>query len=119
MSRYPKGIKDGQKIRLKGQGGTGYGGGESGDLYIKLEIAQDRLFRVEEANVYLDLPIAPWEAVLGAQIKVPTPTGNVSLKIPPGSGQGNKLRLKGNGNSFKSAWRPIHCAKHCSSTSFR
>ena len=95
--RIPKGIRPGQRIRLAGQGGPGLGGAEAGDLYLEVEFNDHRLYRVHEADIYLDLPVAPWEAALGATIKVPTPSGIVDLKIPPNSGQGRRLRLKGRG----------------------
>ena len=94
--RIPKGIKQGQKIRLAGQGGQGFGG-EPGDLYLEIEFTPHRHYRVDGADVYLDLPVAPWEAGLGATVKIPTPAGTVDLKVPAGSQQGRKLRLKGRG----------------------
>jgi curved DNA-binding protein len=99
--RIPKGIKQGQKIRLAGQGGPGLGG-ESGDLYLEVEFSPHRNYSVEGSDVYLDLPVSPWEAGLGATVKVPTPSGTVDLKIPAGSQQGRKLRLKGRGIPSKS-----------------
>jgi curved DNA-binding protein len=95
--RIPKGIRSGQQIRLAGQGGPGLGGAEAGDLYLEVEFEDHRLYRVDGADIYLDLPVAPWEAALGATIKVPTPSGVVDLKVPPNSSQGRKLRLKGRG----------------------
>jgi curved DNA-binding protein len=95
--RIPKGIRPGQQIRLTGQGGAGHGGGEQGDLYLEVEFRKHAMYRVEGADIYLDLPVTPWEAALGATIKVPTPSGNIDLKIPANSGQGRKLRLKGRG----------------------
>ncbi len=95
--RIPKGIRPGQQIRLSGQGNTGFGDAESGDLYLEVEFRDHPLYRVDGANIYLDLPVAPWEAVLGASINAPTPSGNVDLKIPANSNQGRKLRLKGRG----------------------
>jgi curved DNA-binding protein len=95
--RIPKGIRQGQQIRLAGQGGAGFGGGEAGDLYLEVEFSPRSHYRVEGADVYLDLPLAPWEAALGARVKVPTPSGAVDLKVPPNSQAGNKLRLKGRG----------------------
>lgn len=97
----PKGIKQGQRIRLAGQGGAGMGG-EPGDLYLEVEFRPHQQYRVEGADVYLDLPVAPWEAALGATVKIPTPSGAVDLKIPAGSQQGRKLRLKGRGLPAKS-----------------
>lgn len=99
--RIPQGIKQGQKIRLAGQGGQGIGG-EPGDLYLEIEFNPHRHYRVDGADVYLDLPVAPWEAGLGATINIPTPTGPVDLKVPAGSQQGRKLRLKGRGIPAKS-----------------
>jgi curved DNA-binding protein len=95
--RIPKGIRRGQQIRLAGQGGAGHGGGEAGDLYLEVDFNPRSHYRVEGADVYLDLPLAPWEAALGAIVKVPTPAGVVDLKIPAGSQAGKKLRLKGRG----------------------
>lgn len=95
--KIPKGVTDGQHIRLKGQGAPGIGGGPPGDLYLTVELASDRLYRVDGRDIYLDLPVAPWEAALGATVKTPTPSGPVNLKIPPGSWQGRKLRVKGRG----------------------
>jgi curved DNA-binding protein len=92
--RIPKGVRQGQHIRLAGQGGAGIGKGESGDLYLQVEFRPHPLYRVEGRDVFLNLPVAPWEAALGAKVKIPTPTGIVDLKIPPGSSDGRKLRLK-------------------------
>lgn len=93
----PKGIRPGQYIRLAGQGDPGIGQGSAGDLFLEVNLRPHSLYRVEGRDVYLDLPVAPWEAALGATVKAPTPTGNVDLKIPPGSAVGRKLRLKGRG----------------------
>lgn len=93
----PKGIKQGQQIRLSGQGGAGHGGGKKGDLYLEVEFKPHPHYQLVGADVYLDLPLAPWEAALGAKIKVPTPAGVIDLKIPANSQAGKKLRLKGRG----------------------
>ncbi len=95
--QVPKGILPGQTIRLAGQGAQGSGGGTAGDLYIEVEFQQHPLYRVDGRDLYLDLPVAPWEAALGAGVKTPTPGGVVELKVPPGSHAGTKLRLKGRG----------------------
>ncbi|MGZ6005700.1 MAG: DnaJ C-terminal domain-containing protein, partial [Candidatus Saccharimonadales bacterium] len=95
--KIPKGIKPGQHIRLSGQGDPGSGGGKPGDLLLEIAFNNHPLYRVSDTDIYLDVPIAPWEAALGAKIKVPTPEGSVDLKIPPNSRQGSKLRLKGRG----------------------
>jgi curved DNA-binding protein len=93
----PKGLTPGQHIRLRGQGGPGLGRGASGDLYLQVEIAPDRLYRVSGKDLYLDLPVAPWEAALGASVRMPTPRGPIMLKIPAGSRQGQELRVRGRG----------------------
>ena len=95
--KIPKGVKPGQHIRLAGQGNPGLGTGQAGDLFLEIAFNNHLLYRVAEADIYLNLPITPWEAALGAKIKVPTPEGNIDLKVPPNSKQGSKLRLKGRG----------------------
>ncbi len=95
--KIPKGIKQGQHIRLAGQGSPEMEGGTSGDLYLEVTFRPHPFYRVEGRDIYLDLPVAPWEAALGATVKIPTPEGKVDLKIPPGSASGRKLRLKGRG----------------------
>ena len=93
----PKGIRAGQHLRLAGQGGPGLGGGAAGDLYLEIAFNPDPQFRVDGRDVYLDLPLSPWEAALGAQVTAPTPDGPVQLTIPSGSAAGRQLRLKGRG----------------------
>lgn len=95
--QIPKGITAGQRIRLKGQGAPGTGSGAAGDLFLEVEFRSDPLYRADGRNLYLELPVAPWEAALGASVKVPTPTGPIMLKVPPGSFQGRELRVKGRG----------------------
>jgi len=95
--KIPKGVRAGQHIRLKGQGGPGTGKGGAGDLYLEIEFRPHPFYHVEGRDIYLDLPVAPWEAALGARVKIPTPAGPVDLKIPPNSSQGRKMRLKGRG----------------------
>jgi curved DNA-binding protein len=95
--KLPRGVRAGQQIRLAGQGGVGLGDGPPGDLYLEVEFRPHAHYRVERHDVYLDLPVSPWEAALGAEIEVPTPTGTVALTIPPHSTAGRKLRLKGRG----------------------
>jgi curved DNA-binding protein len=95
--RIPKGVRQGQHIRLAGQGSPGIGGGESGDLYLEVEFRPHRSYRVEGRDVFIDLPVAPWEAALGGTVKVRTPSGYVDLTIPPNSANGRKLRLKERG----------------------
>ncbi|MCW8963958.1 MAG: DnaJ domain-containing protein [Gammaproteobacteria bacterium] len=100
--RIPKGVKQGQHIRLAGQGAPGMGGGGVGDLYLEVEFRPHPLYRLEGLDLYLELPLAPWEAALGAKVKVPTPTGTIDMKIPAGSVSGRKLRIKGRGIPGKS-----------------
>ncbi len=95
--KIPKGVKQGQRIRLSGQGSPGMGKGKTGDLYLEIEFNPHSFYKVEGRDVYLDLPVTPWEAALGASVKVPTPEGSVDLKIPKGSNSGRKLRLKARG----------------------
>ncbi len=95
--KIPKGVKQGQKIRLAGQGASSVSGGEAGDLYLEIEFKPHMLYHVEGRDVYLDVPVAPWEAALGVNVKIPTPTGKLDLKIPPNTAANRKLRLKGKG----------------------
>jgi curved DNA-binding protein len=95
--RIPKGVKQGQRIRLAGQGSPGIGGAPAGDLYLEIEFNPHRRYRVEGRDVFMTLPIAPWEGALGATVKVVTPEGDVDMKVPAGTTRGRKLRLKGRG----------------------
>lgn len=101
--RIPEGVKQGQHIRLAGQGAPGLGDGPAGDLYLEIEFKPHTFYRLDGRDLYLDLPVAPWEAALGAMAKAPTPGGIVDLKIPPGSTSGRKMRLKGRGMPGKPA----------------
>jgi len=93
----PAGVGDGQVIRLAGQGAAAPGGGRSGDLYLKVHLLPHRLYSVDGRDVTLSLPIAPWEAALGATLSTPTLGGAVELRIPAGARSGQKLRLRGRG----------------------
>lgn len=95
--RIPKGATDGQRLRLAGRGGKGLNGGRDGDLYLNITLHPHPLYRVSGHDLYIDLPLAPWEAVLGASINVPTLAGPVYLKVPPNTPAGQKLRLSGRG----------------------
>jgi len=101
--KIPKGIRGGQKIRLAGQGSPGMGDGKAGDLFLEIDFSPDKRHRIDGADVYLTLPVTPWEAALGAAVTVPIPSGNVELKIPANSSQASKLRLKGKGLPGKEA----------------
>ena len=98
----PKGIADNDIIRLKGQGGPGYGQGPNGELYLHIKFIAHPLFDVEEHNLMLSIPISPWEAALGSSVTVPTLSGQVKVNIKPNSQTGQKLRLKGKGIAGKS-----------------
>ena len=94
----PKGIKVGQNLRLSGQGGPGMGDGGAGDLYLEIDFHPNALYKVDGKDVYLDLPLAPWEAALGKSVNIPTPAGStLELTIPPNTKSGRKMRLKGKG----------------------
>jgi len=93
----PKGIREGQHIRLNGQGSAGSGGNKAGDLYLQIEFQPHPLYKVDGKDLYLNLPVTPWEAALGATVKVPTLGGIIELKIPKGALSCSKLRLKGRG----------------------
>ena len=90
--KIPKGIKEGQQIRLKGQGAPG-AQGSKGDLFLEIHFNPHPFYHAEERNLYIQLPVSPWEVALGATVKTPTPDGTVELKVPAGSNSGKKLRL--------------------------
>ncbi|HXZ96441.1 MAG TPA: DnaJ C-terminal domain-containing protein [Burkholderiales bacterium] len=96
-ARIPRGATDGQRLRLPGKGGKGFNGGRDGDLYITIVLHPHPLFRVSGHDLYIDLPLAPWEAVLGASVEVPTLGGPIRLKVKPGTRAGQHLRLLGRG----------------------
>jgi curved DNA-binding protein len=93
----PAGVVDGQRIRLAGEGAPGAGGGQSGDLFLRVRLKPDSRFRVEGRDLYVDIRVAPWEAALGASVEVPTLAGTTQVKVPPGSSSDRKLRLRGKG----------------------
>ena len=95
--KIPPGVREGQMIRLAGKGQEGIAGGESGHLYLRVAFAKHPEFRVRGADLYYDLELAPWEAVLGATIHIPTLDGTVALKIPPGTVAEREFRLRGLG----------------------
>jgi curved DNA-binding protein len=95
--RIPAGVADGGNIRLRGKGGEGHGGGPSGDLNARIRVRPHRVFRREGRDVSFDLPLSVREATLGAQVKVPTLDGRVTLNVPAGTDSGARLRLRGKG----------------------
>ena len=96
-ARIPRGATDGERLRLPGKGGKGFNGGRDGDLYLNIALHPHLLFRVSGHDLFFDLPLAPWEAVLGTTVEVPTLGGSVRLRIPPGTHAGQQLRLAGRG----------------------
>lgn len=103
--RIPPGVREGQRIRLAGQGEGGVAGGSAGDLFLRVRLSRHPDFQVEGADLHAELYLAPWEAVNGCQLNVPTLSGPVSLKIPPGTQSGRKMRLKGLGLPVKGGGR--------------
>jgi len=95
--KIPAGVRDGQRLRLTGQGDPGTGGGPRGDLYLRVRMASHPDFRVEGGDLYYDLDLAPWEAALGTQVSVPSLSGSFSIKIPSGTQNGQRLRVKDKG----------------------
>lgn len=93
----PRGIGAGQQIRLPGQGAPAVGPGQPGDLYLEVQFRPHARYRVDRHDVYFDLPLTPWEAALGAEVRAPTPSGWVDVTIPPGSTSSSRLRIKGRG----------------------
>ncbi len=96
-ARIPRGVADGETLRVPGKGGKGTNGGPDGDLYLGIEVAEHSFYRTSGRDLYLDLPLAPWEAILGTTTNVPTPGGAVALKVPAGTRAGQQLRLTGRG----------------------
>lgn len=99
--KIPIGVTDGERIRLKGQGGAGQSGGPNGDLYLHIRLVPHPLFDVQGHDLILTLPLAPWEAVLGTKVTIPTLSGKITLSIAPNSQSGQKLRIKGKGLKSK------------------
>ena len=95
--RIPAGVVDGQRIRVASQGQPGVGGGPAGDLFLEVRLLPHRWFRAEGRDIWLDLPVTPWEAALGETVRVPTLGGRVDLKLPKGSQTDRQLRLRGRG----------------------
>ena len=95
--RIPPGMREGQRIRLAGQGGPGYGGAAAGDLYLRVRFARHPDLSVQGDDIYCVLDLAPWEAVLGVKAKIPTLASPITLRVPPGTKAGTKLRVRGQG----------------------
>lgn len=95
--KIPRGVREGQRIRIEGQGAAGRGGAAAGDLYLRVKFRPHKQFEARGRDIHLTLPVDPWQAALGRTVKVPTLGGTVDLKIPAGSSSGKRLRLKGRG----------------------
>lgn len=95
--RIPPGMREGQRIRLAGQGGPGHGGAPAGDLYLRVRFARHPDLRVQGDDIHCDLDLAPWEAVLGVKAKIPTLASATILRVPPGTTAGTQLRVRGQG----------------------
>ena len=95
--KIPAGVAEGQRLRVAGRGEAGVGGGAPGDLFLRVRFAKHPDFEVEDHNLIYEAELAPWEAVLGANISVPTLNGRVNIRIPPGTQAGQKLRVRGHG----------------------
>ncbi|MBC1261162.1 molecular chaperone DnaJ [Synechococcus sp. BSF8S] len=95
--RVPQGVTDGERLRIPGRGGPGSGGGPDGDVYLHIQVQPHPLFRPVGHDLYLELPVTPWEAALGSQIELPTLDGHVRVTVKPGAQAGQKLRLAGKG----------------------
>jgi curved DNA-binding protein len=95
--RIPAGVTEGQRLRITGRGEAGLGGGPAGDLFLRVRLAKHPDFEIDGHNLIHEVELAPWEAVLGTQISVPTLDDRVSIKIPPGTQNGQRLRVRGRG----------------------
>jgi curved DNA-binding protein len=96
-ARIPRGATDGQRLRLRGKGGPGMNGGAPGDLYLQIALEPHPLYRASGHDLEIEVPLAPWEAALGAEVEIPTLEGRVTMRVPPGTRTGQKLRLAGKG----------------------
>lgn len=106
--KIPKGVTEGERIRLKGQGGPGIGKGPNGDLYLHIRLIPHPLYDVEGHNLIITVPIAPWEAVLGSKVEIPTLSGIINLTLPPNSQTGKRLRIKGKGLVSKTGFGDLY-----------
>lgn len=95
--KIPAGVREGQRLRLAGRGEAGVGRGPAGDLFLRVRMARHPDFRVEGSDLYYELELAPWEAVLGTEVKIPTPDGKISIRVPAGMQSGSKLRIRNRG----------------------
>ena len=110
MPMKPRRFASASEVRPEAQVSPGVNGAAAGDLYLRVRLRPHRLFRVEGRDVHLDLPVAPWEAVLGATVEVPTLRGSSRVKVPPGSSSGRRLRLRGEGMPDRSGPGDLYAA---------
>src|SRR5204863_8352743 len=103
--KIPAGVREGQRLRLAGRGEAGVGRAPAGDLFLRVRFAKHPDYRAEGDDLYYDLDLAPWEAVLGTKVSVPTLGGRVSIKIPPGAQNAQRMRVRGRGLPFRSGGR--------------
>ena len=103
--KIPKGVREGQRIRLAGQGGAGGSRGDAGDLYLRVKLQQHPDFRFEGADIHHEVEVPPWQAVLGGELTISTPEGRAKLKIPAGTQNGRKFRIPGKGLPEKGGGR--------------
>jgi len=103
--KIPKGVREGQRIRLAGQGGAGASRGEPGDLYLRVKLQQHPDYRFEGSDIHHEIEVLPWQAVLGCELTIPTPDGRAKLKIPAGTQNGRKFRISGRGLPVKTGGR--------------
>lgn len=106
--KIPKGVTEGERIRLKGQGGPGIGDGANGDLYLHIRLVPHPLYDVEGHNLIITVPVSPWEAILGTKVEVPTLSGNINLTLPPNSQSGKRMRIKGKGLPAKTGMGDLY-----------
>lgn len=106
--KIPAGVSDGDRIRVKGQGPAGSGGGAHGDLWLVIRIAPHPVFDIDGDNLIVTLPLAPWEAALGGKVRVPTLSGSISLTVPANSQTGRQLRIKGKGRATKQGFGDLY-----------
>lgn len=102
----PKGVTEGSRIRLAGQGGEGAGAGQAGDLYLRVHIAPHPAFKLQDRNIEISLSVTPWEAALGARVTLPTLEGRATLSIPAGTQSGQRIRLRGKGMPARGSSEP-------------
>jgi curved DNA-binding protein len=110
--KIPSGITEGARLRVGGKGEAGSAGGPPGDLFLTVRLAKHPDYHVEGSDIFYDLDLAPWEAVLGAGVTVPTLEGHVNIRIPPGTPSGQRLRIRGRGLGRENARGDLYVVTH-------